>query len=727
LAFSHKIYSLSEGFLNILSNLSETFKELLNPQSYKLLISILLIDLIQNKKLELDDSSYDSKIKEALNSLEKGNYDNLDFLKFLKRFNYSFIDFDIDGETEALLNKFDEILTSSIQRTETEYQSLLQHFLLSFNKYFELLLFYQERSTEDKAKEYFIRFIGIIDELRNFFSSVLWYEEFLNYTPIQGRISSLTRSGFEVKIDQDLFASKISQKELKEELSTDFIQHFGFGFLHSSSLSGFPKAKKLFQTKHKSTQPKIPVNSAELEQIEDINDFFISKLSYSAFNKRNVLILSPFKDSILKIVAKYELKAFFYVLELFLIEKASVFLAVSSPFPRKEGTFKLLILPNYIDNYNIRFSEQTFWDILKSMRPFLYETLFVKHKDTEESIKKISNALDTGLPVEGFIKSRSKGGMVVTVFGIDGFLPGSHIDMRPVSNYDEYVGRTMEFKVVKINKRQNNFVVSHKLFLELEYNVQKEEFLSKLEIGQIVVGVVKNIVNYGVFVELTGCDGLIHKSDLSWDLNAYPEDVVKFNQKINVIVLDFDSDKKRISLGLKQLYQHPWDRLTPNLKVGDIIKGHIVVIYKFAFLVKMGNGIEGILPFSELSWNKKFNNTLQIGDEIEARIIRLDRSDCKLSLSIKQLLQDPWNIVLSKYKKGTKHNAIVKAVNKFGIFVELESGVEGMIHISNIVTLKRVKRLIDYTKVGYRIKVIILSIDTYKRRLGLKHIEEEKK
>ena len=562
LAFSHKIYSLSDDFLKLLNKLSEAIKENLDIRNYKSLISILLIELIQNRKLDLTNSRHKTLIKESIDSLKKGDYENLDFLVFLKRFNYSFIDFNVNNEIESLFEKLNKTILSLSKKTNDEKQLYLQHFLHTYDKYFELLLFYQELSSEKQAKEYFIRFIKIIDELRTCFSSILWFDEFSNFTLIKGEISSVTKAGLEVKIDEENFNRNILAKNLEVKLSKDFVSHFGYGFLHISTMVSFPKARALFNTIEQklsiSKQLKIEISPTQKEQIEEINKFYISKLNYSASNRKNVLALTPFRDSINKIVTKYELKAFFSSVELFLIEKANSYLSIPSPFiSKKYNWFKLIIPQNYIEKYKVRFSEEAFWHILKDFRPFLYETIYLRHHETQESIKKITIAFNNNEIVKGFIKSRVKGGMTVDLFGVEAFLPGSQIDIKPILNYDDYVGKTLEFKIVKINQEFTNFIVSHKALLELEFETQKQDVIPKFEIGQILVGTVKNIVAWGVFVELDGIDGMIHKSDLSWDLVVNPEDFVKKNDVIKVIVLDFDIYKKRVALGLKQLSPHP--------------------------------------------------------------------------------------------------------------------------------------------------------------------------
>ena len=356
--------------------------------------------------------------------------------------------------------------------------------------------------------------------------------------------------------------------------------------------------------------------------------------------------------------------------------------------------------------------------------------LLLSHKKARlsKAWDRVNAALDNEEVVQGFIKCRTKGGMIVDVFGIEAFLPGSQIDVHPIRDYDQFVGKTMEFKVVKINQEFRNVVVSHKALIEAELEAQKQEIISKLEKGQILEGTVKNITNYGVFVDLGGVDGLIHITDLSWGRVDDPKKVVDFDQKINVVILDFDEEKKRIALGLKQLTPHPWDALDPNLKVGDHIHGKVVVIADYGAFVEVQPGVEGLIHVSEMSWSQHLRSAqefLKVGDEVEAVILTLDRDERKMSLGIKQLKEDPWEAIDVKYPVGSKHNAKVRNFTNFGVFVELEEGVDGLIHISDLSWTKKVKHPSEFTKVGKPIDVVVLDIDKENRRLSLGHKQLE--
>ena len=356
--------------------------------------------------------------------------------------------------------------------------------------------------------------------------------------------------------------------------------------------------------------------------------------------------------------------------------------------------------------------------------------LLLSHKKARESRSwdRVNEALDSQEIVKGYIKCRTKGGMIVDVFGIEAFLPGSQIDVKPIRDYDVFVGKTMEFKVIKINQEYRNVVVSHKALIEEELEQQKKEIISKLEKGQVLEGTVKNITSYGVFIDLGGVDGLIHITDLSWGRVSDPKEIVELDQKINVVILDFDDEKKRIALGLKQLTPHPWDSLDPNLKVGDVVKGKVVVMADYGAFIEIAPGVEGLIHVSEMSWSQHLRSAqdfIKVGDEVEAVILTLDRAERKMSLGIKQLKQDPWENIEEKYPVGSKHTATVRNFTNFGIFVEIEEGVDGLIHISDLSWTKKVKRPSEFTTIGAPIDVVVLEIDKDNRRLSLGHKQLE--
>ena len=356
--------------------------------------------------------------------------------------------------------------------------------------------------------------------------------------------------------------------------------------------------------------------------------------------------------------------------------------------------------------------------------------LILSHKKARatRSWDRVNAALENEEIIKGYIKCRTKGGMIVDVFGIEAFLPGSQIDVKPIRDYDVFVGKTMEFKVVKINQEFKNVVVSHKALIEAELEQQKKEIIGKLEKGQVLEGTVKNITSYGVFIDLGGVDGLIHITDLSWGRVSDPREVVSLDQKLNVVILNFDDEKKRIALGLKQLTPHPWDGLDPNLKVGDHVKGKVVVMADYGAFIEIAPGVEGLIHVSEMSWSQHLRSAqdfMKVGDEVEAVILTLDREERKMSLGIKQLKADPWESIEEKYPVGSKHTAKVRNFTNFGVFVEIEEGVDGLIHISDLSWTKKIKHPSEFTQIGADIEVQVLEIDKENRRLSLGHKQLE--
>jgi small subunit ribosomal protein S1 len=365
-------------------------------------------------------------------------------------------------------------------------------------------------------------------------------------------------------------------------------------------------------------------------------------------------------------------------------------------------------------------------EVLIDVREDSTGQLILSHRKarTIKAWDRVNAAHDEGTIVNGYVKCRTKGGMIVDVFGIEAFLPGSQIDVKPIRDYDLYVGKTMEFKVVKINHEFKNVVVSHKALIEADIEEQKKEIIGQLEKGQVLEGTVKNITSYGVFIDLGGVDGLIHITDLSWSRINHPSEVLELDQKLNVVILDFDDEKTRIQLGLKQLNPHPWDALDANLAVGDKVKGKVVVIADYGAFIEVAEGVEGLIHVSEMSWSTHLRSAqdfVKVGDEVEAQILTLDRDDRKMSLGIKQLSQDPWTDITTKYPVGSKHTGIVRNFTNFGIFVELEEGIDGLIYISDLSWTKKIKHPSEFVNVGDTLDVVVLELDVDGRKLSLGH------
>src|SRR5690554_3252488 len=369
-------------------------------------------------------------------------------------------------------------------------------------------------------------------------------------------------------------------------------------------------------------------------------------------------------------------------------------------------------------------------EVLIDVREDATGQLILSHRKARviKAWERVNQAHDEGLIVNGFVKCRTKGGMIVDVFGIEAFLPGSQIDVKPIRDYDAYVGKTMEFKVVKINHEFKNVVVSHKALIEADIEEQKKEIIGQLEKGQVLEGVVKNITSYGVFVDLGGVDGLVHITDLSWSRINHPNEIVDLDQKLNVVILDFDDNKSRIQLGLKQLQKHPWEALGEEVKVGDKVKGKVVVIADYGAFIEVAEGVEGLIHVSEMSWSTHLRSAqdfVNVGDEVEAVILTLDREERKMSLGIKQLTPDPWTDITAKYPVGSKHTGIVRNFTNFGVFVELEEGIDGLIYISDLSWTKKIKHPSEFTNIGDELDVVVLELDVDGRKLSLGHKQTE--
>ncbi|WP_411766824.1 30S ribosomal protein S1 [Winogradskyella sp. A3E31] len=376
--------------------------------------------------------------------------------------------------------------------------------------------------------------------------------------------------------------------------------------------------------------------------------------------------------------------------------------------------------------YNPDLKEGDKVEVLIDVREDATGQLVLSHRKARviKAWERVNNAHDNGEIVNGFVKCRTKGGMIVDVFGIEAFLPGSQIDVKPIRDYDQYVNKTMEFKVVKINHEFKNIVVSHKALIEADIEEQKKEIIGQLEKGQVLEGVVKNITSYGVFIDLGGVDGLVHITDLSWSRINHPNEIVELDQKLNVVILDFDENKSRIQLGLKQLSKHPWEALSEEMKVGDKVKGKVVVIADYGAFIEVAEGVEGLVHVSEMSWSTHLRSAqdfVSVGDEIEAQILTLDREDRKMSLGIKQLTPDPWTDITSKYPVGSKHEGIVRNFTNFGVFVELEEGIDGLIYISDLSWTKKIKHPSEFCNVGDTLEVVVLELDVEGRKLSLGH------
>ena len=707
LAFSYKIHDLSESFLTYLEELSTLIDDSDRNSNIDLLSSILLIDLIIDKKLDLSNSQYDMKILRAINNLEKGDYNNLVFYKFLKQFNYSFSNLNFSLEIEVLLKKFNETIQYLKNTTDHHKKDTLIHYIRSSNQFFEFFLIFLEHCLEEKTVEYFTNFINLIDELRSSFSDLLWFDEFLNFKIINGKIITKITNGFEVKIDDEVFSDKIIENNLHAKLSPEFILKSGYGFLKQANIN-------------------------ESLNEYDINSFYISTLNYSVFNKGKIITLVPSSNYVDNIISNFQIKALFSSVELYLIEKAYKFLDLDSPFSKKTISLKQLIPSVHIEDFNLNSSDESFYKMLESIRPFFYNSIYVKHTNNLESFKKIIYAYENNQTIAGHIKFKKNGGMSVDVFGIEAFLPGSQISIKPIIDYDIYVNNVMDFKILKINLQTKNIVVSHKAVVEKENDIARAEFIAGLRKGQIVEGVVKNITSYGAFVDLGFVDGLIHIKDISWSRINHPNDLVSLDQKVRVLILDFDENTSKIELGLKQINDDGLNTFN-EVKKGDIFKCKIIAINGNGIVVKFKGENETLIHISELCWSKtpvkysdRYNfikKIFSIGDEVDAVVIKSDKEDHKIFLSIKELIVDPWTTV----NIGNELIGKVKLINALGIHIALENGLQGFINISEFGKLKKPFKkheMENYIKKTFpfneNLEVAVIGKDSMRKILSLR-------
>lgn len=733
LAYSHKIFHLSPIFVEKLNVLSESLKEEDYKKDFLLVISILHIELIIHKQLDLKEAKFSNLIEQSISGLDRGNLNNLIFFRFLKRFNYPFDNYEAEKEINALL----ELLQTNFNKGNYVGEiknKIVHHFIKHSNQYFELLLFNLSLTSDEFSKKALVEFIKLVDEIRtSFSSSVLWFNEFLNFKIIPGKIFTINFPGFEVKIDNKFYENKIEELGLLTNFySEPLVSKFGCGFMHRNNLRTYPEVIKLLSNKKKE------YILGNISEINSPNLFLIINLNYSSSNSGNIIrfIPNPISNKVLANIYKYKLKAVFSSLELFLINQGANFLNNQSLIQIQISELIPLFPFNNFDDYNLNFSRESFWDILKDLRPHLYEQIYLNPKKAEMAFPELVKAYENQTILKGIIKSRTKGGMFVEVNYSIAFLPGSQIDVKPVVDYDSYVGRTMDFKVVNVFPELNNVVVSHRAVIEPIIEEQRKEKINKLEKGQTVKGVVKNITSYGVFMDLGYVDGLIHVTDLSWSRVNDVSEIVEIGQSLNVIILDFDENKSRIQLGLKQLCPNPWEPFGKQMKIGDIVRGSVVEVTDYGVFVEIAEGIEGLIHKKEMSWrflsvenksdSKYINKLFQLGDKVEAIILSLDTENRKISLSTKQLLPDPWTDINKKYPVNSEHSGLVVNITNFGAFVALEDGIDGLLHISGLSWKKKLNHPSEFCAVGDKLEVVILKVNEKERKinLGLKQITE---
>ncbi|MDO6492561.1 S1 RNA-binding domain-containing protein [Cellulophaga sp. 3_MG-2023] len=718
LAYSPKIFFLSEDFLENLEQLSQKIQKSGTDSNYSFLISILIIEFIRFKELDLSKTEYEKVILSTINKLESGKLENLELLSFLKKFNYKFEEYNFKHEINSLLNSIEVNIKKLQEADEIIKKAILHHFIKSSNEYLELLVFQLEFLNEHEKTTELKRFINLIDSLRFNLKGFMWFKEYNNFTPIKGEIVSALINGFGVELNPCYINEFISEQNYEDLKKSELIKDNLFGFTNKKSFKKNSDSN-VYHSFLKKNPVKENYKKSGLDSVSETNLFLISELNYSSSNKGSVINLIPYNESIYNLLNSFKINSFFSCIDLFLANEAFNLLKVFSPFRKRQyiPVFSRLLPSTLSTPIKLDFKEDKFWNILKDLRPIIFNETYVKTKDKEKEFEELIDIYNQGKIIEGTIQSMTQGGFFVDIQGHKAFLPGSQIENYSIPDYESYIDKTMDFKIVKIDHQYKSAVVSHRIIIEEQNEKNKSSLIKKLEKGLVLQGIVKNITSYGVFIDLGGIDGLIHITDLSWVRINHPNEIVRLDQKLNLVVLDFDDNKSRIQLGLKQLSQHPWETLDNNIKVGDKVKGKVVVIADYGAFIEIEKGVEGLIHVSEMSWlthSISANDFVNLGDEIEAKILTIDRRNQKLSLSIRQLEQDPWNTIHSKIDKGKTIKGKISKLISVGAVIEILPGIEGFAHKSNIPN-----NLISSLEIGKEILSKVIFIDSSKRKLSL--------
>jgi len=718
LSNSPKIFFLSKNFLENLVQLSHKIKTSGTDNDFSFLISVLLIEFIRFKELDLSKTEYSNVILPTINKLERGKLENLELLNFLKKFNYGFETYNFKDEINSLLYSIEVNINKLQEGDEIIKKAILHHFIKSSNEYLELLVFQLEFLNENEKASEFKRFINLIDKLRSNFNEFMWFKEYDNFLPIKGEIVKALVNGFGVELNSCYIKEFLSEHNYEDPKKKELIEENLFGFINKKSFKKNSDSNA-FHSHFKKNLGKEGYKKSGMESVSEIYLFLISSLNYSSSNKGSVINLIPYNEDIYNLLNDFKIKSFFSCIDLFLANEAFNFLNALSPFRRRHYTpvFSWLLPSTLRKSINLYLSEDEFWSVLKESRPSIFNETYVKTKDKERQFEELIAIYNQGEIIEGTIQSMTQGGFFVNIQGHKAFLPGSQIDNYRKPDYESYIDKTMDFKIVKIDYQYKSAIISHRIIYEEQNEKLKSSLLSKLEKGIVIQGIVKNITSYGVFIDLGGVDGLIHITDLSWVRINHPKEIVELDQKLNLVVLDFDENKSRIQLGLKQLSKHPWEALDNNIKIGDKVKGKVVVITDYGAFIEIEKGVEGLIHVSEMSWLTHFlsaNDFVSIGDEIEAKILTIDRRNQKMSLSIRQLQQDPWEAIDSKIDKGKTIKGKISKLIPVGAIIEILPGVEGFAHKSNIPN-----NLISNLEIGKEILSKVIFIDSIKRKLSL--------
>lgn len=713
LAYSHKVFNLSDTFLTELENYSSALIENKSYFNDTRLTSVLLVELITNKKLDLNVSQHYDLIKSRVDKVEADPFKKFNFFKFLKRFNYDFTEHDFNES----LNSLFEGMALNIERLseceDSKRTAILRHFTTSANNYVEVVLFYLENLDTESIFIQLKRLIELIDKFRLSFNKLIWFKEYLNFEEIPGEIHSVVDNGLSIQINANLVKKKLSSKDYDkpESINADY----GYGFLNERNFKHLRDLNE-FYDKHKSGNIKLN-DSESIGVIANYRSYTIIDVNYSVSNKGSVLTLIPADISVLGYTKGYQLKSLFSSLELFLIEKAHSILGIKSPFINRKGAINSLLPNKFLSDYFINISVELFWELLSETRPILYDQIYLKSLNNNKTFENLKQAFKDDTIVKGVVKSRTNGGLIVVIDDFEVFLPGSHIDRSMITDFEQFIGEQVQAKVVRITEDQRNVVISRRVIKEEEYENSLDDLLKKLEIGDLVIGKVKNLTSYGAFIDIGGIDGLAHITDLSWDMVNHPNEILKLDQEVKVVVLEVDIENSRVYLGVKQLMPSPWETMATELKKGDLIEGTISNVVEFGVFIEVRRGIVGLAHRSE-SRKRVFKN-LTVGKKINCQIISVNPKEKKLSLKIVEKSIVNWENLEKEIKLSSIYEGTIDGIQSFGLFVELPNGLTGLVHRDNISWPPLKANLNKKFNVGDKIEVKVLSINKGKRKIDL--------
>lgn len=722
IAYTSLIHDFDKDFENHLLVQKNLLIQFNNHDQYSFK-NIFLIEIIVNKELNLANFKNQSFIKYWLKQFAHLGIENTELLKFLAKFNYCFPGYDFKNKLIELNCKLNNYIDKSTNFDDVRLNKV-KNILKESNLIAEYVIFHLERLNEDDALAELIRFKEKIEVIHSSFQSIVGYKEFNEFIVIEGiktRKRKTNSSGTSFLVD-------ILNKEIISK-GNDLINYLNSLNIERKenliSIKNITKGFLPYQIQNEKLKPVFSLVNIENPNLET---FYLDRINYYIFNQGQMFLLSKKNDNLIKAFNALGIKKLFGKLDFWVLNQL-----IKHGLQTKYSNHFINYMGHYFnfdfDEHNsLKLKGEPFDMFLSKHYSNLFQLLLTE-KEHIISWKKINECFDNNIIFTGDIIRRSAGGFIVNVFGIEAFLPGSQIDFKSVLDYDIYIGKSMEFKVVKINHESRNFVISHRALIEANREKKRKEIFSCLEKGQIIKGTVKNIQSFGVFIDLGPIDGMIHITDLSWGRINHSEEIIHLNQKLNVVVLDFDEEMNRISLGLKQLHPNPWDSLSSKLKIGDKVQGKVVDIEVWGAFVEIVSGFEGIIHVSEISWSKNITSAqdfLTIGNRVEAVIIKLDFEEREMSLSIKELMPDPWTDIEAKYEVGSKHSVKARHLADFGVFVELEEGVDGLIHISDLSWKKKLEHPSEFCQKGDDMQVVVLKMDRENKTvlLGHKQLEE---